>query len=162
MGLDNGIILKLKSEKARKFYENFCEETGLRWLGKKYLNEYETENEIEIEVCYWRKFWGLRNEYLYMNLLKDEDYYYYNTIEQIKAVYSALKKYTDKNYWYDNENNYIWDYYEYLPIIYENLGNLKMVENLVREFLRNGFKLRSSEDEYSEDTDIEVYMYDSY
>lgn len=161
MGLDNGIILKIKSEKAREFYKNFCEETGLRWWGE-YDSNTENENEIKIEICYWRKFWGFRNECFYINLLNDEDYYYYNTVEQIQAVYSALEEYTEKDYWYDNENNSIWDYYEYLHIIYKSLGNLKIVENLIQEFLRNGFKLRSNEDNYDEDVDIEVYMYDSY
>lgn len=161
MGLDNGIILKIKSKRAREFYKNFCEETGLRWSGD-YDSNTKNENEIKIEVCYWRKFWGFRNECFYINLLNDEDYYYYNTVEQIKAVYSALEEYTEKDYWYDNENNSIWDYYEYLHIIYGSLGNLKMVENLIQEFLRNGFKLRSNEDNYDEDVDIEVYMYDSY
>ena len=73
-----------------------------------------------------------------------------------------LKKYTNKDYWDNNENNWIWGYYEYLPLMYENLGNLKIVENLIQEFLRNDFKLRSNEDSSDEDVDIEVYMYDSY
>ena len=162
MGLDNGIVLELKSEKAIKFYKNFCEEAGLRWLGKEYLNEHQNENIVEIEVCYWRKFWGFRDECFCTNLLKDEDYFYYNTIEQIKTVYFALRKYTNKDYWDNHENNQIWGYYEYLPLMYESLGNLKIVENLIQEFLRNGFKLRSNEDSSDEDVDIEVYMYDSY
>lgn len=158
MGLDNGIIMELKSGKAKEFFRQFTEETGINWLGGNYLDIHEGE----VEVCYWRKFWGFRNECYYINLLNDEEYHYYDSIEQIKAVYSALEEFTDKDYWDDNENNSIWDYYEYLHIIYESLGNLKILENLIQEFLRNGFKLRGDKDDNNEDIDIEVYMYDSY
>lgn len=158
MGLDNGIIMKLKSEKAKKFFQQFNEENQINWLGENYLDVYEDE----IDICYWRKFWGFRNACCAKELLNDGDHRYYNTVEQIQSVYDCLKKYAKKDYWDDNENNSIWDYYEYLHIIYESLGNLKILENLIQEFLRNGFRLRNNKDDNNENVDIEVYMYDSY
>lgn len=158
MGLDNGIIMKLKSKKAKTAYNQLCEETGLYFES---ILSYEDEDEIDI--CYWRKFWGFRNKCHLcssQDLLFDEEYCYLYSEEQIQKIYEILNDYTDKKYWDEEENNYIWGYFEYLPIIYRNLCNLRLLENLIQYFLKEGISFRKNNS--SEDADIEVYMYDSY
>lgn len=132
MGLDNGIIVR--SNKADVKFSR-CE-----W--------YSVE-EGTWEVCYWRKYWGLRNEVMqYLQKRyewEDEPARIDLTLEDVKIILTIVKEWKNKKRW-NAESRSIWSYKE-------AKGNLAYtIENLI-------YLIAKMEDFPN---DIEVYFYDSY
>lgn len=125
MGLDNGIIIKTLD------------------IDLPHLKKYEwLADKGETEVCYWRKFWGFRDEVVNEfncgagDLILDPP--------KIDIIIEILENFLERDY-YDDYGDSIWEYDEYL------LHNIKCLQNLkyVKQYLINH-------------PDVECYFYDSY
>ncbi len=132
MGLDNGIILK-KSIKEIK----------IPW----YVSVDYRSNNTKVEVCYWRKCWGIRGEIL--DIFDEQDimsggYEYQIKSEHISKIVKVIKKYLNKKYWEENARS-IWEYREYFPRNIQNIINLLWLKRYLKE-----------------NPNVECYFYDSY
>jgi hypothetical protein len=132
MGLDNGIMLKapLSVLKENKYPIPITER-----------DVYESD----IEICYWRKCWGIRNQII-KHLGENIDKIYYplvlNDIEQIINILVPFG--LSEEYW-DNEAQSIWDYNEYLEVTCRYIVNLHWLKWFMTQY-----------------PEYEVYFYDSY
>ena len=126
MGLDNGIVIKSNKRIKVPF-----------WVRP----TYRTPNMDGIELCYWRKCWGLGNDIL--NVLDDsEDDYSYSIDEvQVKRIMKKIQIYFRHHNWW---NNSFWAWQEIRPRLIRDLINLHWLAR------------------YMKKNDVEVYFYDSY
>jgi hypothetical protein len=131
MGLDNGIVLK---DTTRQNIET-------PWfVSFPFDNDYDNK----LDVCYWRKCWGIRNEIKRILHLKDNEYKCKVEEDDIPAIIRILEKYLDKDYWDDNAES-IWIYDEYKPHLIQQIKNLLWLREYLRTYKR-----------------AECYFYDSY
>lgn len=133
MGLDNGILLKVKNEKDyRKAYRMFEHE---HW--------YDVD---ECSVCYWRKCWGIRNAILrVVDLSVTNEYEFPVTLDNIDDVIVAFKYFLHKKEW-EEEADTIWEW----------------DENTRRNQARNLRGLRRLRRWLRRHPDDTAYFYDSY
>jgi hypothetical protein len=131
MGLDNGIVLQgVKRENIKvPWFVSF---------------PFATDFEHRLDVCYWRKCWGIRERI--RNLLHMDNKVYEAPVEEddIPALIRLLENFLDKDYW-DNNAESIWEYDEYKSHLLQQIKNLLWL----REFL----KLNPC---------VKCYFYDSY
>ena len=108
MGLDNGIIIKNKTRKQLPL-----------WL--KY--PFEKDCGEGVEICYWRKWWGFRNEVMhkFTPIDAEEPYYINLKREDIRTLFYILEFYLK---YPDAANNGYWEPETTRKIIQENLWNL--------------------------------------
>lgn len=108
MGLDNGIELRTHKETLHHRSNN-------------------------IEICYFRKCWGIRDEIL--GILKD-NHSNYNFSEigggmydldskDVKDIKKIIKRFLDEDYFNDYADSKIFTYEEYKPILKKAYKNLK-------------------------------------
>lgn len=113
MGLDNGFIVRHKTTTAQ-FVKNLPSFVKLPW-------EYK-ENSEYVEIAYWRKCWGLRNEI--NSVLHLGDKYECNVDkEDIPAILKAIQRYLNPDYWNENADS-IWEWEEYFPHMVQQYMNL--------------------------------------
>lgn len=118
MGLDNAVILQTRhplnpNEIPEAFHERLC------------IGDYAPETErtpnkdgfYEYELCYWRKWWHLRNTFgFYIKGLKDDICEYDVTRKDLKYLSDLiLEIMLDPEAWGEEGN--IFSYNEMLPII---------------------------------------------
>lgn len=132
MGLDNGIRLK-----TRKTIEDIAEYTTV------HRNEYN-KDEIEYEICYWRKCWNIRSMIFQMmnkdsNAMSDD---YELSIESLKKIRIGIYQLICNPDLWDGS---IWTFEEMLPHLAQDLVNLSWLI----DYLRN-------------DTTAYACFYDSY
>lgn len=127
MGLDNGVIIKCRDVQLPYFKD-------YEWLA----------GAGEAEVCYWRKFWGFRNEIVTHFGQKEECDDIYLDYDNIDEFIEILEQFLDRQYYYDFGGS-IWEYEQYLIHNIECLENLKVV----KEYLKDH-------------PDVKCYFYDSY
>ena len=127
MGLDVGIVLKANLENEK-----------LPW----FVN-LESIDDGKVEICYWRKCWGIRGE-LHNLLHCPENGKVKIDREDIPAIERTIERYMDREYW-DLYENSIWTYDGY---------TLRAVNN-VKNLLWLGWYM-------DEHPDAEVYFYESY
>ncbi len=133
MGLDNGIILK-KNSTVLPF-----------WLKKQFKYE-PSEN---LEICYWRKCWGIRNIILAMDFENKQeilinDGVYYLTAKDIHTIRVILRYFSNRKTWEDVGNS-IWSWEEFRQILRKQRRALWWLE---------GYLKRNPE--------VVCYFYDSY
>ena len=130
MGLDNGIYIK--GYKKKTFYVKD--------------NLYDQSNQIDL--AYWRKYWGLRNDII--NIIYEN--YYGNDSEvllsenQIKKIRNLIMEITFSKKRYLESCSGYWDYN-----IYSVLQGIRQMINLTwaaRQVRKN--------------PEVEVFWYDSY
>ncbi len=130
MGLDNGIRIKGMSEEDKKkipyYKKSMCYDSGV------------------IEPVYWRKCYGLRDEFVEALHMDSDTYEKTIDLEDIPKLISILKPFLAKDYW-DQFSDSIWEYEEFFDTIYENLIFLEWLKYY-----------------YKEHPEIVVYFYDSY
>lgn len=108
MGLDNGIELRTHKETLHHRSNN-------------------------IEICYFRKCWGIRDEIL--GILKD-NHSNYNFSEigggtydldskDVKDIKKITKRFLDEDYFNDYADSKVFTYEEYKPILKKAYKNLK-------------------------------------
>lgn len=131
MGLDNGIRIR-----------NIPKDYKIPSFVNYHLDK--DEPEIEIEIAYWRKCWGIRNDIMAKLHAKDEDYKIPLDVEDIPAIERILIKYLSKEYWDDNADS-IWEFEEQIE---KNIGIL------VNLYWLESFMIECPE--------AEVYFYDSF
>ena len=129
MGLDNGILIKRKSKGLNiSSIPNFVKFENL---------------EGYIELAYWRKCWGIRNEIIKKLHMKDDEYERSLDREDIPAIIKILYKFLSKEYWDENADS-IWEFEDQVDNIIQCIINLKWLYS------------------YMENNDIEIIFYDSY
>lgn len=133
MGLDNGIVIK---KIAR-------EQIGLI---PPYIEGDTTEynNEIRIEVAYWRKCWGIRNEIINILHMNSDQYITEIGVEDIPAIIRMLYKFLSEEYW-SKYGDSIWEYEDIKEKLVQNIINLKWLYYFMQK-----------------NDNIEVEFYDSY
>lgn len=129
MGLDNGIVVR--NGKGR----------NLRV--KDYWDGIDAGNDIE--VAYWRKCWGIRDEILeVLGADIDGGGDYKLDLDKMRDVITVLKKFTKRDYWNENADS-IWEFDEFKS------NQRRIIRNLIR--ILKWMK---------KEPDLEVYFYDSY
>jgi hypothetical protein len=123
MGLDNGIVLKTKAKISHISLPKVIKED---WLNKDY--------DKSIEVCYWRKCWGIRNEIIYDILQINEEalYDYSLTIENINDIIDILKKYAYNKKYYEDNARSIWEFEEYNDKLKEDIKRIKWLKRYMK------------------------------
>lgn len=140
MGLDNGIVIRPKTEKGRSYLErNF---PGNRDGGK-------------YDFGYWRKCWNIREKFIDdFNYDKEEQVIVFE-IKDIPAIIETLKYFLNENNWvYDGHTSSIFNWYEEIPSIAIAINDLYRFVDYIDEGADN-------EDDVT-DEDFEIYFYDSY
>ena len=130
MGLDNGIVLRRKDNQEFELPLSCC-------------NKYENS----IELCYWRKCYGIRNRIIDKLHLPKDGGEYIMDIEDIYAIIRILKHFVDKDIW-ENEGESIWDYVEDAMNLIDDI--------IVLSKLIDWIKGNPNKDDYV------LYFYDSY
>ena len=135
MGLDNGICIKKNAL------------TQLININDTFIDSNDNINAIDI--TYWRKCWGLRNdimEYLTTKYHVNDDYYSFNLeVEDIKQIIEILISWYDKKKW-NSESRSIWTWKEIKGNLLNSIRNLSYLLGKMEDY-PNGFI---------------VYFYDSY
>lgn len=100
-----------------------------------------------LDVCYWRKCWGIRKAILNVldpqGVMSDE-YEFRVEAEDVPAIKKALIPFFDSVYWEENGDS-IWEYEEYKDVLLQDWVNLTWLE----EYLKNN-------------PDAVCFFYDSY
>jgi hypothetical protein len=145
MGLDNGFVIKAKTERAKEFMEGNFYSFKVDW--------YDTDSDYEFG--YFRKCWNIRDglrSYVFKDRFKDNGYTYF-TIEDIPEIIAGLKYFLDEDNW-DNDES-IWEWYVALNRISDAIYRLYRFYDIKKELEAYG------EWDLSDD-DFEMYFYDSY
>lgn len=135
MGLDNGAYIKSNKRKLTR-----------EMLPKGILYRFEKDYCGEIEILYWRKCWGLRDNTLRLfNHMSDNDYKFdIDTPEQVMEWIEMIASWLDEEKWEDDGRS-IWSYDEIKPMLIQNIINLSIIYMFM-----------------SENPDIYLEFYDSY
>lgn len=137
MGLDNGIILKnYKKHHIPEYILDLCP------------FDTKDENQDELELCYWRKYWSLRKDIFSKIHAQDgmDGGYTELDAEDVDAIRKILVNYLDRKYWEDGHDDCIWEYDE------AKINILNCIIILI--WLADYMKLSREK--------VEVYFYDSY
>ena len=134
MGLDNGCYV---CSNHRQITRDMLPEE----LEYPFSKDYE-----KVEILYWRKNWGLRNEVvrLFPRGEKREYYYTIDTPSQVFELIRIIVSFMNKERWKE-EGDSIWDYEEALPGLQRDVMNLA----IMAAFMENN-------------PDVYLEFYDSY
>lgn len=133
MGLDNGILLKVKNEKD---YKKAC----------RLFNHESWYEADEYEVAYWRKCYGIRNAILrVVDPSVTNEYRFPVTLDNIDDIIKTFKYFLHKKEWEEDADS-IWEWDENTRR--NQARNLRGLKRLRRW-------LRRHPDDYA-------YFYDSY
>ena len=128
MGLDNGIVLKVKSTELPLWVQKMIEFTPYNG----------------VDICYWRKCWGLRDTIL-TKVVYDYGDSRYNLLEgDIHEIRKILRYFSNRKRWED-EGRSIWAYED----IRRRLFKQRIVLWWLERYLRKN-------------PTVECYFYDSY
>ena len=108
---------------------------------------YATKNDYvdnEVEICYWRKCWGLRNAFIHTNfLVEDPDTCEYRlSIKEVDYLRALIVTYLKHPEEWDNS---IWSFDEIKHSLYDQRWNLFLLHFWMKKH-----------------PDAEVIFYDSY
>ena len=133
LGLDNGFRISgvRNSDDIPSFV--VCDD------GTVYAN-----GEVEIELVYWRKCWGLRAAVLSTLHATKDEYEVPVDVEDIPAIIRAITPFFSKEYW-DEEGESIWTFEEKFPYLIQDVINLKWLESYMKDH-----------------PEVKCYFYDSY
>ena len=120
MGLDNGIVLRTKKPLIDIEVPAFIK------VEKDFTNN-------EIEICYWRKCWNIREKVFEAIGEHDENAYEFEIRSTTlnKIIESLTNFLTLKEEWNTEES--IWDFEEMIPVLTQNLLNLGWLRNYLAE-----------------------------
>ena len=136
MGLDNGITLIITPEIANsKMFKRF--------FGKKELYYSYTFETHTVDICYWRKCWGIRDDIIRHLELPTDGGRHFLTISNIEDIIDILGSYNRDNW------NAIWDWDE--PRKDSRKKRLKQEQKELRKLIKLMKKCEAV-----------VYFYDSY
>jgi hypothetical protein len=131
MGLDNGITVR-----------------GIKGRVPHYIKDYwaNIDTEDEMELAYWRKCWGIRNQILAVLGMNDYSYEKQLDVIDLEVVIELLKCFTKRGYW-DEYADSIWTFDEFKDNQKQIIRNLKWL----RKYMKRHPKVN-----------VEVKFYDSY
>lgn len=135
MGLDNGIMLKIKDKKKFGTLPPF-------------LRHEEWEPEDEYEVLYWRKCWNIREEVfsmLHSFHPKDGDNCVFSVAKLEEIIYHLNDCYEPK--WWNEHDDSIWDFNDICKNYHYHLLNAMRLVEFLKE---------------KDPGSYELYFYDSY
>lgn len=119
MGLDNGIYIKSNKRKVTR-----------DMLPAGLIYPFDSDFSDEVEILYWRKNWGLRDDVLDAfdwSGMSDEQYKFeIDTPEQVMTFIEVIAKWLDEEHW-DDDARSIWTYKEIRPVLIQNIINLSMI-----------------------------------
>lgn len=109
MGLDNGICIKNRRRESLSLWP--------------FKYPFESDFDEDVEICYWRKYWTLRNSILLdIGVLESEGGDYPLSIRQVKRISRIISGYLkDPESW---EERFSWAFDESKLILREDLWNL--------------------------------------
>lgn len=115
-------------------------------LPKSFRYPFEQDYNNEVEICYWRKAWNIRNWFLNecFPRRKDEDYYFKLGIEEVETLREIVTYYLKHPKEWD-ESSSIWTHKEIKPQLKDQKHNLKILARWMKK-----------------NPDAEVIFYDSY
>lgn len=145
MGLDNGIIIRGKTEKGKKYLINY-----FAYLLKDYENNSET---VKLEFGYWRKCWNIRKKFIddFGYDAKEQEIRF--ELDDIPAIIETLKYFLNEDNWaYKGEYSQVFSWIEELPSIANAMRDLWIFYDYLDSYSDNEFT----------DEDFEIYFYDSY
>ncbi len=94
---------------------------------------FDNDYNNEVEIVYWRKNWGLRNEIVeYFGGTGDEYAYNIDTPEQVITLIELIAHWLDEEHWTDDARS-IWTYKEIRPVLIQNIINLSMIYTFMIE-----------------------------
>lgn len=128
MGLDNGIILRDVNSKE---------------LVVNKLINLDNLGNTSVEICYWRKCWGIRNaivEKLHLNDGEESKL----DVEDIPVIIKILFDFYGQTEWEEDADS-IWEWDEFKDTLRQQIFNLVWLYNYVLEH-----------------PNVEVIFYDSY
>lgn len=136
MGLDNGISVRRNSpafERNYKWFSNFEE-------------EWSKTHEYDIDICYWRKCYNIRNAIFdKIESVSDNDISANLTVEDIDIIIEILAFYDEDSWENGGRGGSIWEWEVIQPILCKQCAALMELHDLMIA-----------------DPEIEVYFYDSY
>lgn len=144
MGLDNGLYLKTKREiDWQKYLGGDPDYPDLE--GYPYIEKMDCEKGFHYwEFCYWRKCWGLRNDFLKMvGEFDEEENAYCVSKVQLENLQSALFSYLRRP---DSWEDSIWEICDYSKNLGQQIWVIGIVLDLIKRF----------------PGEIEIFFYDSY
>ena len=118
MGLDNGILVK---SNKRQLTRNDLP-TGI-------VYPFNEDYQNGIEIIYWRKCWGIRNEIMNTfgwRFIDDQYQFEIDTPEQVFKLIEIIASWLDEKRW-DEEGNSIWEYDTMRSTLIANIVNLSMI-----------------------------------
>ena len=136
MGLDNGIIIRGKTEK------------GTNYLVNNFSNCYDKYIEC-FEFGYWRKCWNIREKFI-------DDFGYDTERQEIKFELDDIPLIVETLKYFLNEDN--WEYGDCYSQVFSWIEELPSIANAIQDLWRFYDNL----DNELTDEDFEIYFYDSY
>lgn len=135
MGLDNSIAVRSNRRKITR-----------EMLPKEIIYPFDEDYDDEVEILYWRKNYGLRNEVVHkLPTYKDSDWeYIIETPSQVFDLIKIIISFMDRDKW-EEDGDSIWEYDEMLPTLQRDIINLA----IIAAFMKNN-------------PDIYLIFYDSY
>ena len=119
MGLDNGICIKnIPKEDIPSFVKSY------------------TDFDNDIEICYWRKCWNIRNDIMNRFHGYDNEYTYLER-EDIPAIIKILESWLSESKWTEayEDNDTIWEYDEYRKNdLIQQIINLKWLYEYLKDY----------------------------
>lgn len=118
MGLDNGIVVK---SNKRQLTRNDLP-TGI-------VYPFNEDYQNDIEIVYWRKCWGIRNEIMNTfgwRFIEDQYQFEIDTPEQVFKLIEIIASWLDEKRW-DEEGDSIWEYDTMRSTLITNIVNLSMI-----------------------------------
>ena len=133
MGLDNGICVR---SNKRKLTKDMLPDT---------LSYPFSEISEDLEIAYFRKYWGMRNEIVGSFQHQDEyNTIFFETLEQVRKLIGIIASWLNETKW-NEEGDSIWEY----ESAARNLINVIVNLSTIYAFMQNN-------------PDIYLEFYDSY
>ena len=137
IGLDNGIYVKSNKRIITR-----------EQLPNDIIYPFSEEYEGSVEIVYWRKCWGLRNDIMntfgWRTRPFDEWEFEISTPAQVIDLIALIAKWLDKERW-ENEGDSIWEYDEVREMLIQQIINLALIHGYM-----------------SSNPDVYLVFYDSY
>lgn len=119
MGLDNGIILKVKNKIKEEDIPDYVK------------IEYDEINQ-SYDICYWRKCWGLRN-HIYDAIEGKDDVFDYELFSyNLDDIIDILVMYLQDGELWDEYGESIWTFKEIIPYLAQNIVNLSWLKKYIK------------------------------
>lgn len=135
MGLDNGLYIKSDVRKITR-----------EMLPEGIFFPFEYDYDDVVQVLYWRKYWGVRNEVMRTFGWYDGDsgYYELDTPAKVMRFIEIVASWLNEERW-EEDGDSIWEYNEVRLSLIHNIINLSIIYTLMES-----------------NPDIYLIFYDSY